>query len=188
MQTTMPPPTSTAPHERTAPVTDALIGTLHEEADALDTLNALLGRQLEAVRAGTPEALADITTQMHTCTAALEALQQTRARQTRLLGRVLEVDEENASLPAIIQTLRAHPADQVGTRLTEARAVARKRAQTARQRSEALRFTLGYAAGLNRDLLLAMQGVGPAPGRHTYTAGGRTEAARDARSFVNAIG
>ena len=184
----MKDPASTAPPERTAPLTDALVGTLHDEADALDELNALLRQQLEALHDNAPDCLEDLAMQTQECTATLDALRQKRTRQKRLLGRVLEVEGKAPSLATLSAVLQQRADGEEGERLAQARTTVAGRARQARQRGETLNFALQYAAELNRDLLLAMQGAITGKDGHTYTARGHAQRAAAERSLVNAVG
>ena len=182
-------PASTAAPDRAAPAVDALVATLQAEADALGELNALLEQQLGALRAGTPAVLEETAVETQRCAATLESLRQKRARQTRLLSRVLQVEADEASLQVLAQALRQRAGADAGTRLADARQTVRTLASDARQRGDALYFALEYAADLNRDLLLTMQGAADqAGGQTTYTAAGRSQSAERARSFLNAVG
>lgn len=182
----MTAPASTVQPDRIGPLIDKLVETLEDEARALDDLNALLARQLGALRAGTPGVLEDTATDVHECTAGLDTLRQKRARQTRLLRRVLQVEPDGASLEPIAEALRQGANTRQQTRLADARAAVRSRAQAAHERGETLSFAIEYAAELNRDLLLAMQGSSSEGG--TYTASGQSQASSDGRSFVNTVG
>lgn len=174
--------------ERITPLIDTLVDTLRAEADALDELNGLLDRQLEALRAGTPEKLAELAVKTHECTAELDTLRQKRTRQTRLVGRVLGVEAQDTSVEALIAALDERPSRDVDERLPEACAAIENRTQKTQQRGETLRFALQYAAELNRELLAAMHGAADGVDGQMYTATGQSQGATANRSFVNAIG
>jgi len=184
----MKDPTSTTPPERIAPAADALIETLQAEAEALEDLEDLLDRQLEALQAGDPEALAQTTTKTQDRAAALDELRQKGQRQMRLLSRVLDVDTSNASLEDLIHALEDRPNLTAGQRMIEVRAAVERRAEAVNHRGETVGFALQYAAELNHDLLVAMQEATTEADGRTYTATGETHAASGDRSLVNTIG
>lgn len=197
------------PPDRLNPVISALVTTLRDEADALDTLNALFDRQINAIRTGAAETLTDLSAETHAVTDRLHVLRQKRARQLRLLGRLLDIDEDNVSVRALLtavestDTIRTsgpskhsrtlvmamsnRASDEVIERLSDARSAVARRAQDAHRRGETLRVSLEVAAGLNRELLIAMHDAADTSDSATYTAAGQSEAA-PSRSFVNAVG
>ena len=167
---------------------DPLLGTLQEELDALETLGAAFDAQLAAVRERHLEALEAATERAQTATDVLDRLGRTRERQTRLLARVLRVPAGDPSLTPVIEALAAHPGGAaVGSRLAEARARLRSRAEAAEQVRDELAFALEYALGLGRDLVEQLRGLGR-PAGNDYTAGGGTARTATQRSLLNHLG
>jgi hypothetical protein len=197
------------PPDRLNPVIRALVTTLRDEADALDTLNALFDRQIDAIRNGAAETLKEMSAETHTVTDRLHVLRQKRARQLRLLSRLLDIDDDDVSVRTLLaavestDTIRTsgpskhsrtlvmamsnRASDAVKARLSDARAAVERRAQEAHRRGETLRVSLEVAASLNRELLIAMHDAADTSDTSTYTAAGQAEAA-SSRSFVNAVG
>jgi flagellar biosynthesis/type III secretory pathway chaperone len=75
-------------------------------------------------------------------------------------------------------------------RQAAARTAVAEQVQAVHERRETLRLALEYAAGLNHDLLAAMQNAAGPDDGHTYTAAGQPASAQspDNRSFVNTLG
>jgi ABC-type amino acid transport substrate-binding protein len=174
--------------KRLAPVTDKLVETLEQKADAFETLESLFERQLDALRNGEPDALAALTTQTQKHTAALDELRQTYRRQARLLTRVLELDADDPSLQDLVDALEAHGAPEASTQLGRARAAVTDRAEAAQAKNDTLQFALEHAAGLNHELLAAVQEAAADPDSRTYTADGTTQSGGGEHSLVNTIG
>jgi len=183
-------PTSTVPSERIAPAVDALVDTLRAETDVIDQLEALYERQLDALRANDADALGTLAAEMQDCTATLDDMRRKSERQARLLGRVLDVAPDDPSLGDLIDALDDRSSEELGRRLAEARTAVAERVQALQQRRETLHLALEYAAGLNHELLMAMQGAATEGDGQTYTADGRPESRQlsGERSFVNTIG
>jgi len=176
------------PSNHIAPAAEALIETLHEKVEVLESLAALYEQQLDAIRANDPELMGARTTKIQDFAAALDNLSQKSERQARLLGRVLEEAPEEPSLEELVQTLRDSAAPELGERVAEAQTAVAERVQEVNQRRETLRLALEYAADLNHELLVAMQKATSDTDGQTYTANGRPESGLPDRSFVNAVG
>lgn len=176
------------PSKQIAPAADALIETLRAEVDALDALEELHEKQIEAVRANESGPLGASITQIQNYAATLDNLSQKSERQARLLGRVLEEAPDEPSLEALVRTLRDGAAPELGEQLAEAQTAVAERVQAVNQRRETLRLALEYAADLNHELLVAMQEAASEPDGQTYTANGQSEPGSPDRSFVNAVG
>lgn len=176
------------PFKRLAPVTDKLVETLQEKADAFDELTALFERQLEALRNGETDALTSLATRAQECTATLDELRQVYQRQARLLVRVLELDRDDPSLQALIDALEQRDAPEAGARLARARAAVVEQAEAAQEKNDTLRFALEHAAGLNHEILAAVQEATVQTDSRTYTADGTAESGGGEYSLVNTIG
>ena len=176
------------PFKRLAPVTDKLVETLQKKADTFDDLTALFERQLEALRNGETDALTSLATRAQDCTATLEELRQAYRRQARLLIRVLELDQDDPSLQALIDALEQHDAPEASAQLAQARSAVTERAEAAQAKNETLRFALEHAAGLNHELLAAVQEATVQTDSRTYTADGEAESGGGEYSLVNTIG
>lgn len=174
---------------RIAPAADALIETLQEEADVLEDLDALYEQQLDVLRANDPEALDVLATKTQDRTATLDDLRQKAKRQTRLLGRVLDVDADDPSLKNTLGVLLdIQPTPESAERLKDACIAVAERVQAVNQRRETLHLALQYATELNHDLLVAMQTAATEADGETYTAAGQSQGGPGERSFVNTIG
>lgn len=186
----MTTPASTAPSERIVPAVDALVDTLHDKIDVIDELEALYERQLDALRTNDADTLDTLATETQDCTATLDDMRRKSERQARLLGRVLDVEPDDPSLGTLIDALDDRASEELGRRLAEARTAVAERMQTVQQRRETLRLALEYAAELNHELLMAMQGATAEDDGQTYTAEGQPESRQlpEERSFVNTIG
>lgn len=184
----MTPPTSTVPSERITPALDALVDTLRAQTDVIGDLDALYERQIEALRRNDADALDALAAETQDCTATLDDMRQKSERQARLLGRVLDVEPDAPSLGTLIESLEERAGDGLARRLAEARTAVAEQMQAAQQRRETLRLALEYAAELNHELLMAMQGAASEVDGQTYTAEGQPELGPDDRFFVNTIG
>lgn len=185
----MTTPRSTVSSDRIAPAANALIETLHVEADVLEELDALYEQQLDVLRANDPEGLESLATKTQDRTATLDDLRQKAKRQTRLLGRVLDVDADDPSLRDTLEVLfDSQPVPEPAERLKEACTTVAEQVQAVNQRRETLRLALQYATELNHDLLVAMQAAATQGEGETYTAEGRPEDGPGDRSFVNTTG
>lgn len=178
------------PPERIAPILETLTDTLDAQVEALNELETLFERQLEALRADNPEAMREMAMKTQECTTRLETMGQKCGRQARLLGRVLEVGSDEPELSELVEVLEARSAQGAAEQLAAARSTLQERAREVNRRRETLRFALEHAAELNHELLVAMQEGGDASGSHTYTASGQSESRQPSgdRSFVNTIG
>ena len=165
-----------------------LIETLRQEEAELIRLAGHFEQQLDALRAQRP---VDHEQAMHAASETIGTLGQLRARrerQTRLIGRVLRLDDDEIVLQQLAAAVDSHPSTGPwGGALLEARAAVRKQAKAARRICEQLDFALQYAVGIGRDMLQAMQDLsGPSP--QVYTAQGYTSRAAVPRSLVNKMG
>jgi len=176
------------PFKRLAPVTDKLVETLQEKADTFDDLTTLFERQLAALRNGETDALSSLTTRTQECTATLDELRQRYQRQARLLVRVLELGQDDPSLQVLIDALERHDAPEASAQLARARTAVRERAEAAQAKNDTLRFALEHAAGLNHELLAAVQEATVQTDGRTYTADGEAESGGGEHSLVNTIG
>ncbi|WP_119841913.1 flagellar protein FlgN [Salinibacter ruber] len=175
--------------KRLTPVTDKLVETLSEKADAFEKLESLFEQQLGALRNGETDALGPLATEAQDCTDTIDDLRQTYQRQARLLIRMLELEEDDPSLETLIEVLEERaPSAEASTRLAEARAAVLERAESAQQANDTLQFALEYAAGLNHELLTAVQQAAVDTDRRTYTADGTAESGSGEHSLVNTIG
>lgn len=174
--------------KRIAPAADALMETLQEAGEVLQSLASLYEQQLEALRATDPESMEARTTKIQERATTLEDLNQKSTRQARLLGRVVEEVPDEPSLQGVVRVLRDGVAPDLGDRLAEAQTAVAERAQEVNQRRETLGLALEYAANLNHELLVAMQEAAKDTDGRTYTANGQSEVGSTDRSFVNAIG
>lgn len=174
--------------KRLAPVTDKLVETLHEKADTFEELNALFEQQLAALRDGETDTLATLTTETQECTAALEELHRRYQRRARLLVRILDLDHDDPSLRDLIEALEAHGAPEASGQLERARAAVLDQAEAAQAKNDTLQFALKHAAGLNHELLAAVQEAAVDTDRRTYTADGEAESGGGEHSLLNTIG
>ena len=175
--------------KRLTPVTDKLVETLNKKADAFETLESLFEQQLDVLRNGETDALGPLAMKAQDCTNTIEDLRQTYRRQARLLMRMLELEEDDPSLEDLVEVLeRRAPAAEASTRLAEARAAVLERAEAAQRTNDTLQFALQYAAGLNHELLAAVQQAAVDTDSRTYTADGTTQSGGGEHSLVNTIG
>lgn len=167
-----------------ANVAQAIVELLHQEQDALVDLHHHATDQLEALRERDVDRLEQATLHANEAVNTLDGLRQVRERKMRLLGRVLKLEHESASLEQLASALDG----EVATWLLEARANVRQQARTTEQRCEELTFTLRYAVELGRDILQALHGVDDQSTTPVYTATGTSGHAAGPRSVVNQVG
>lgn len=165
----------------------SLIATLDDERDALRALGLQFQSQLDLIRAAAApngEEVADTASEV---IARLGQLRAARERQTRLLRRVLRLDED-ASLTDLTVALGGHAVlHTYGASLGRARTSVQAEARQTRRACEELDFALRYAAELGREMIQTMHDQLAPAGPQTYTSAGRT--ARPAsRSLLNQIG
>lgn len=175
------------PSKKVAPIAEELIETLHSKEEILDQLRLLFSRQLEALRSREPALVGEMATKTQERAARLEELRRTCVRQMRLLGRVLGVETDDLTLQDLVDALAQSDAE-ISTKLAEARTAVREQAEKVNERSETVNYALEFAAGLNHELLVAMQEACRSRDAETYTARGQSEAVTHDRSFVNTVG
>lgn len=167
----------------TAPVTDALLATLADEAAVLERLAACADDQLEALRTGRVDQFEAAGAETAEAVATLDQTGQVRRRQHALLARALGVDER---LP--LAELAGHLPESEGRRVREARERVREMATAADARCDALAFSLHYAAELGRETLSAWRALGTERPAHVYTAAGATAPTSAGRPLLNQTG
>ncbi len=171
-----------------AALTDKLLRTMQEERAALGALHAQLTRQLDALRGRSRAPLEDATHAANDLLGRLDGLRQTRARQTRLLRRLLNLDPNASALAPVAEALEARGAGDAARRLRHARQDVRAAAAAVQQQGEALSYALQYAIGLGREMLSLLHQADAAAPPATYTAAGQTAATTSAHSLVNHLG
>lgn len=176
------------PFKRLAPVADKLVDTLQKKADTFDDLTSVFEQQLDALRNGDTDALTNLTPRAQECTATLGELRQTYRRQARLLARILDVEPDDQSLQGLIRILEQRGATEVSARLRRARTAVIERAEAAQAKNDTLQFALEHAAGLNHELLAAVQEATLETDGRTYTADGEATSGGGEHSLVNTIG
>jgi flagellar biosynthesis/type III secretory pathway chaperone len=176
--------------KRLAPAVDKLVETLQKKADAFETLEALFEQQLDALRNRETDALGRLAMEAQDCTDMIDDLRRTYRRRARLLLRMLELKEEDdPSLETLIEVLGARaPSSEMSARLARVRATVLERAESARTTNDTLQFALQYAAGLNHEMLAAVQEAAADTDPRTYTADGTAQSGGGEHSLVNAIG
>jgi hypothetical protein len=179
---------NTAPEGGPVPLAGALLATLKQECEALARLARCFEVQIEAMRSRVPDGLEAATLSVTEEVGALASIQQNRERQTRLLARMLSL-EDRADLSQIAEAIRQKGiGGNAGPSLLEVRDSARKMALAAQERCQELEFALNYAADLGRDMLMAVQGAGHKTPTLAYTAKGHAAPGHTGRSFMNQKG
>lgn len=171
------------------PLASGLLATIKQERESLISLCVQFERQLDALRERRQELLDEATNRTNEAVNALARLRQSRERQMRLLGRVLNLSSDQISLQNIGVRLQSTiDGDELGKELLDIRTRIRDQATITQQRCKDLEFALKYAVDLGRDLLQAVQGLdGPAPSK-VYTSNGSPAQASKPRSFLNRVG
>jgi hypothetical protein len=114
-------------------------------------------------------------------------LRQTRERQTRLLARVLEVQE--TSIARLAGRLREDTATELlAGQLDDIRADVVARAQETQKKGQVLGFALQYAASLGREMMQAVHGIQVPVSSAVYTAAGNVAHGLPSTSYVNQVG
>ncbi|MFQ5572115.1 MAG: flagellar export chaperone FlgN [Rhodothermales bacterium] len=172
-----------------AALVQSLIETLQQEQAALNALGMQFGRQLDALREQQQEEHERAMHEANHSVNALGRLRTKRERQMRLLGRVMKMDGEDASLQQLAAAMDAHAdTDSLGQRLLEARAAVHDQAQKTRHICEQLDFALQYAVSLGREMLQVIQNLDVPPPPCVYTSTGTTSRSTTGRSLVNRVG
>lgn len=177
--------------QRTGPAAMAatLVTTLEAERESLTRLCGCFEAQLEALRTRAQDRMQEVTIEANEEVANLSRLRQTRERQTRLLGRMLQLDADNATLTELADTLvRLADGDDIGHHLLDVRTRVRAKAQETHERCQELEFALQYAVQLGREMMQAMQGLDTAPPTRVYTATGSAARTTSTRSLLNHVG
>ena len=164
-------------------MTDPLLSTLADEAEALDQLAACTDRQLEALRTGALERFDAAGAATADAVAALDRAGRLRQRQHADLARALGADGE-APLADLSSRLPATEA----ARLAGARERVRAAARVADGRCDALAFALHYAVDLGRETLAAWRDLGAERPAHVYTAAGARAPSAGGRPLLNQTG
>ena len=182
---------NTATDLQNGPATMAasLLDTLQQELECLVRLYGHFDLQIEAIRRRNNKLIDDATHSTNDEVNVLARLKQARDRQQRLLGRVLRVEGDHASVSELASRLAlAEETSEVASKITELVAKIKQQAQFTQARCRDLEFTLQYAVHLSRELLTAIQGIDqPSGGRH-YTAKGSTVESKGTRSLLNRVG
>jgi len=173
-----------------ASIVEALLQTMHDEADALTRLTDAAEGQLSALQVGEgPEGLNPHQEATQEAVGSLEHLRASRERHLRLLGRLLGLQEQPAGVATIVEALREQPgAHAHASDLLDARSAVRDGAEAAKAQCEALDFALRYALSLGQEMMQAISALNvPAPPK-VYTARGDASAGNAPRSLVDRIG
>jgi len=182
---------STATESQNGPATMAtsLHETLQQELECLVRLYGHFDLQIEAIRRRNNKLIDDTTHDTNEEVNLLARLKQARDRQQRLLGRVLRIEGDHASVSELAARLAlGQETREIASKVTELVAKIKQQAHFTQARCRDLEFTLQYAVHLSRELLQAIQGIDqPAGGRH-YTAKGSTVESTGTRSLLNRVG
>lgn len=177
------PPSQPGP----ASLAGTLLSTLQEEHAALLQLNTHFDTQLNALLARDSELLEQATHRVAEGMNDLMRLRQTRERQTRLLARVLDV--EDMSIVRLAERLREDAAaESIAEQLTHIREQVIARARETQKKGQVLGFALQYAASLGREMMQAIQGIQVPVSAAVYTAAGNMARTLPSTSYVNQIG
>lgn len=177
------PPSQPGP----ASLAGTLLSTLQEEHAALVLLTEQFDAQLNALLNRDAEQLETATHNVAECMNGLMRLRQTRERQTRLLARVLEVQE--TSIARLAGRLREDTATEpLAGQLDDIRANVVARAQETQKKGQVLGFALQYAASLGREMMQAVHGIQVPVSSAVYTAAGNVAHALPSTSYVNQVG
>jgi len=177
-----PMPSST-PDPR--PAVEAWLDTLGREVEAVERLDAALAQQLDALRARDQQAIEAATDAASQAVHDLGQLRRVGERQSRLVGRVLGLD--NADRATLADAL-ARQDSALGRQLRTALDGLRDRVKATQDRSQELAFALQLAVHIGQELLQTWQHLDAPASLQTYTAHGGPNAAPPPRSFVNHLG
>ena len=167
----------------------SLLTTLEEEYDALVRLRGHFDDHILALRRREKAGIEEAANRTNDEVNLLARLKQTRDRKMRLLGRVLQMDAEEATLDNLVSRLGAKtPTTEAAEELRRRREAIRREALRTRQRCRDLEFALEYAVHLGRDLLHALHGAAPSGSTKVYTSHGGTKESSGTTSFVNKVG
>ena len=164
-------------------MTDPLLATLADEAEALDRLADCADRQLAALRTGALDRFGAAGAETADAVAALDRAGRLRQRRQADLARALGAAED---APLAVLTARLPAAE--AARVDRARDRVRAAAGAADGRCDALAFSLDYAVGLGRETLAAWRDLGAERPAHVYTAAGAAAPPSGGRPFLNQTG
>lgn len=182
----MSTPTRT-PREGRIEMVEELIATLHDEHEALCALAHRFQNQLDILRQHDLDGLEDATLETSAAVSKLDRLTQARVRQTRLVGRLLEIDGP-PNLTQIAEALRARGNhDDLYRQLLDLRETMQAEAQATKRLSEELEYALQYAAALGREMIAFLRGATASPPAQVYTDSGQSPDP-DKDSLVNQFG
>jgi hypothetical protein len=172
-----------------ATMATSLLETLQQEMDCLVRLYGHFDLQIEAIRRRSNKLIENTTHDTNEEVIVLARLKQARDRQLRLLGRVLRMEGDPATVGELALRLAQGPETrQIASQITKLVAKIKEQAKFTQGRCRDLEFALQYAVHLSRELLQAIQGIDqPAGGRH-YTAKGGTVESAGTRSLLNRVG
>lgn len=180
--------TSTTPSsEGRLEMVEELIATLQNEYEALRTLTKRFQTQLDILHQRNLDGLEAATLHTSEAVAHLDRLTQARTRQTRLVGRLMEVDAppDLAKIAAAVRALDEDP--DLHRRLLDLRQQMRTQAKATQRLSEELAHALQYAAALGREMIAFLRGATSPPPAQVYTDSGQSPDP-DKDSLVNQIG
>lgn len=172
-----------------AALASSLVDTLQEEHDSLVRLRGHFDAHILALRHREKADITEATHETNDEINRLAGLKHQRDRKLRLLGRVLRVEGDPATIEDITETLGASDETAENARaIQRLRAQIRREAKRTQRRCRDLEFALEYAVLLGRDLLQVLQGMAPAAATKVYTPKGGAVESSGSATFVNRIG
>jgi len=180
-------PTADSPSDGHLEMVEKLIATLEDEYQALQALSASFQEQLAILHQKNLDGLEDATLQASEAVSRLDRLTQARTRQMRLVGRLLDADDE-PNLGGIAQAVvDLDGGAALAERLRTLRQQMRAEANATQQQSDELRYALQYAADLGREMIAFLRGATASAPAQVYTDSGQSPDT-DRDSLVNQIG
>ncbi len=180
-------PTADSPSDGHLEMVEKLIATLEDEYQALQALSASFQEQLAILHQKNLDGLEDATLQASEAVSRLDRLTQARTRQMRLVGRLLDADDE-PDLGGIAQAVvDLDGGAALAERLRTLRQQMRAEANATQQQSDELRYALQYAADLGREMIAFLRGATASAPAQVYTDSGQSPDT-DRDSLVNQIG
>ncbi|MEX0600252.1 MAG: hypothetical protein WD021_09610 [Rhodothermales bacterium] len=172
-----------------AALASSLVDTLQEEYDSLVRLRGHFDAHILALRQREKSGITDATHETNDEISRLAGLKHQRDRKLRLLGRVLRVEGDPATIEDVTQILSGSEETAEDARSIERlRTNIRREAERTQRRCRDLEFALEYAVLLGRDLLQVLQGMAPTGATKVYTPKGGAVESSGSAAFVNRIG
>lgn len=170
----------------------ALVDDLEKEKDSIEALETHLSEQLLVVRSQERDSLEDLTLKTSNEVNRLQILQGAKKEHLKLLGEQIGSKTETFTIDSLIASIESSLEEDVEKGLMQSlkslHASLPERAQSVRDKSRELAYSLQYALHLGHQMIEAIQGATSHPPMLIYTAVGSKKISASKRMMVNKVG